>query len=58
VDEATGFQRDRTATALALILEYFGVLTNDIVYNRRAAGVLDQLKKGQSQGRSDGPEKA
>jgi hypothetical protein len=84
VDEATGFQRDRAATALARILEafiakelqryvqtfppdyyeqifrlrdmeyprdtvqrprYFGVLTNDIVYDRLAPGVLDQLKK-------------
>lgn len=84
VDEATGFQRDRTATALARILEdfiakelqryvqtfppdyyeqifrlrdmdyprdtvqrprYFGILTNDIVYDRLAPGVLDQLKK-------------
>jgi len=84
VDEATGFQRDRTATALAKILEafvakelqrwiqtfppeyyeqifrlrdmeyakdtvqrprYFGVLTNDIVYDRLAPGVLEQLNK-------------
>jgi hypothetical protein len=84
VDEATGFQRDRSATALARILEafiakelqrwvqtfppeyyeqifrlrgldyendtvqrprYFGVLTNDIVYDRLAPGVLDELKK-------------
>jgi len=84
VDEATGFQRDRTATALAKILEafiakelqkyvqtfppdyyeqifrlrdmdyskdtvqrprYFGVLTNDIVYDRLAPGVLEELKK-------------
>lgn len=84
IDEATGFQRDRTATALAKILEafiakelqrwvqtfppdyyeqifrlrdmdyskdtvqkprYFGVLTNDIVYDRLAPGVLDELKK-------------
>lgn len=84
VDEATGFQRDRAATALARILEafiakelqrwvqtfppeyyeqifrlrdmeypkdtvqrprYFGVLTNDIVYDRLAPGVLEQLKK-------------
>lgn len=84
VDEATGFQRDRTATALARILEafiakelqrwvqtfppdyyeeifrlrgmdypndtvqrprYFGVLTNDIVYDRLAPGVLEELKK-------------
>jgi hypothetical protein len=84
VDEATGYQRDRPATALAKILEafiakelqpwigtfppdyyeqlfrlrglnypqdtvqrpqYFGVLTNDIVYKRLAPGVLDELKK-------------
>lgn len=84
VDEATGFQRDRTATALAKILEvfiakelqkyvqtfppdyyeqifrlrdmdyskdtvqrprYFGVLTNDIVYDRLAPGVLEELRK-------------
>jgi hypothetical protein len=84
IDEATGFQRDRTATALARILEafiakelqrwvqtfppeyyeqifrlrdmdystdtvqrprYFGVLTNDIVYDRLAPGVLGELKK-------------
>lgn len=84
VDEATGFQRDRTANALARILEafiakelqryvqtfppdyyeqifrlrdmeyprdtvqrprYFGVLTNDIVYDRLAPGVLEQLRK-------------
>jgi len=84
VDEATGFQRDRSATALAKILEafiakelqryvqtfppdyyeqifrlrgmdyskdivqrprYFGVLTNDIVYDRLAPGVLEELKK-------------
>lgn len=84
VDEATGFQRDRTATALARILEafiakelqryvqtfppdyyeeifrlrgmeyprdtvqrprYFGILTNDVVYDRLAPGVLEELKK-------------
>ena len=84
VDEATGYQRDRAADALAKILEafiakelqqwvktfpsdyyeqlfrlrslaypqytvkrpqYFGVLTNDIVYRRLAPGVLDELKK-------------
>jgi len=84
VDEATGFQRDRAATALSRILEafiakelqpylrafptdfyqemfrlrgldyqnatvqrprYFGVLTNDIVYDRLAPGVLEELKK-------------
>lgn len=84
VDEATGYQRDRAADALAKILEafiakelqpwvrtfpgdyyeqlfrlrglkypqftvkrpqYFGVLTNDIVYKRLAPGVLDELKK-------------
>lgn len=83
IDEATGFQRDRTKDALARILEafiakelqpwlrtfpsefyqemfrlraleydprnvkrpqYFGVLTNDIVYKRLAPGVLDELK--------------
>jgi P63C domain len=84
VDEATGFQRDRTGDALARILEafvakelqpwvktfpneyyaqlfrlrgleyntssvkrpqYFGVLTNNIVYDRLAPGVLKELKK-------------
>jgi hypothetical protein len=84
VDEATGFQRDRTKNALARILEafvakelqpwiktfpdeyyaqlfrlrgldyradsvrrpqYFGTLTNDIVYKRLAPGVLAELKK-------------
>ena len=84
VDEATGYQKDRAANALAKILEafiakelqpwvktfpadfyqelfrlrglsylsdsvqrpqYFGVLTNDIVYKRIAPGVLDELKK-------------
>lgn len=84
VDEATGYQRDRAANALAKILEsfiakelqpwlptfpsayyeqlfrlrgldypqftvkrpqYFGVLTNDIVYKRLAPGVLDELRK-------------
>ncbi len=84
VDEATGYQKDRAADALAKILEafiakelqpwvktfppdyyeqlfrlrgldypqytvkrpqYFGVLTNDIVYKRLAPGVLDELKK-------------
>lgn len=84
VDEATGFQRDRTRDALARILEafvakeiqpwvktfpneyyaqlfrlrgleydaasvkrpqYFGTLTNDIVYKRLAPGVLAELKK-------------
>jgi hypothetical protein len=84
IDEATGYQRDRTSDALARILEafiakelrpwiqtfppdyyeqlfrlreldydvesvkrpqYFGVLTNDIVYKRIAPGVLDELKK-------------
>lgn len=83
VDEATGFQRDRAADALATILEafiakelqpwvrtfppdfyaqlfrlrglsfpndtvkrpqYFGHLTNDIVYRRLAPGVLTELK--------------
>lgn len=84
VDEATGFQRDRAADALATILEafiakelqpwirtfpdefyeqlfhlrglefprdtvkrpqYFGHLTNDIVYRRLAPNVLEELKK-------------
>jgi len=84
VDEATGFQRNRTATALARILEafiakelqryvqtfppdfyeqifrlrgmeyprdtvqrprYFGILTNDIIYDRLAPGVLEELNK-------------
>ena len=84
VDEATGFQRDRAADALATILEafiakelqpwvrtfpdefyeqlfrlrglsfphdtvrrpqYFGHLTNDIVYARLAPGVLEELKR-------------
>lgn len=83
VDEATGYQRDRTRDALARILEafiekelqpwvrtfpadfyqemfrlrglpydaasvkrppYFGHLTNDIVYDRLAPAVLDELK--------------
>ena len=83
VDEATGFQRDRAASALADILEefiakelqpwvktfpdvyyeeifrlrgldfpkatvkkpqYFGHLTNDIIYKRLAPAVLDELK--------------
>jgi hypothetical protein len=84
VDEATGYQKDRAADALARILEafiakelqawvktfpsdyyeqlfrlrglkypqsivkrpqYFGLLTNDIVYKRLAPGVLEELKK-------------
>lgn len=84
VDEATGYQRDRTADALSRILEafiakdlqpwvktfpdeyyeqlfrlrglnypidsvkrpqYFGHLTNDIIYKRLAPAVLDELKK-------------
>lgn len=84
IDEATGYQQDRAANALAQILEafvakelqpwvktfpadfyeqlfrlrgldyksgsvqrpqYFGVLTNDIVYKRLAPGVLAELKK-------------
>ncbi|VAX06117.1 Phage protein (ACLAME 496) [hydrothermal vent metagenome] len=84
VDEATGFQRDRAANALAEILEkyiakelqpwvktfpddyyeelfrlrglefpnatvkkpqYFGHLTNDIIYKRLAPAVLDELRK-------------
>lgn len=85
VDEATGYQRDRSKDALAQILEafvakelqpyiktfpaefyehlfrlrglayppekaqykpqYFGKLTNDIVYKRLAPGVLTELKK-------------
>jgi len=83
VDEATGFQRDRTKDALARILDafiakelqpwlrtfpsefyqemfrlrdleydpnnvkrpqYFGILTNDIVYKRLAPGVLNELQ--------------
>ena len=83
VDEATGYQRDRAADALAKILEkfiaqelqpwvktfpdtyyeemfrlrgldyprdsvkrpqYFGTLTNDIIYRRLAPGVLDEIK--------------
>lgn len=84
VDEATGYQRDRAADALAQILEafiakelrpwvrtfpdefyvhlfrlrglefpkdkvkrpqYFGHLTNDIIYRRLAPGVLQELQK-------------
>ncbi len=84
VDEATGFQRDRAADALAQILEafiskelqpwirtfpddfykelfrlreldyprdkvkrpqYFGHITNDIIYKRLAPGVLTELKE-------------
>ena len=84
VDEATGYQLDRSRDALAKILEafiakelqpyvstfptdyyrelfrlrgldfpngsvkrpqYFGMLTNDIVYKRLAPGVLQELKK-------------
>jgi len=84
VDEATGYQRDRAADALAKILErfiakdlqpwvptfpddfyaelfrlrgldyprdtvkrpqYFGHLTNDIIYRRLAPGVLEELKR-------------
>lgn len=84
VDEATGYQRDRSRDALARILEefiakelrpwvrtfpdafyehlfrlrglvfprdtvkkpqYFGHLTNDIIYKRLAPGVLEELKK-------------
>lgn len=84
VDEATGYQKERAANALAQILEkfiaqelqpwvrtfpqefyehmcrlrglpyspdsvrrpqYFGRLTNDIVYKRLAPGVLEELKK-------------
>ena len=84
VDEATGYQRDRSSDALAKILEafiakelqpwvktfpdqyyeqifrlrgleypkdtikrpqYFGHLTNDIIYKRLAPGVLKELKK-------------
>jgi hypothetical protein len=83
IDEATGFQKDRTRDALARILDafitkelqpwlrtfpsefyqemfrlrgltydpnnvkrpqYFGVLTNNVVYKRIAPGVLDELK--------------
>ena len=84
VDEATGYQRDRAADALAVILErfiakelqpwvktfpdtyyeqlfrlrgleypkdsvirpqYFGKLTNDIIYDRLAPGVREELKE-------------
>jgi P63C domain len=84
VDEATGYQRDRAADALAKILEafiakelrpwvrtfpdefyqhlfrlrglefpkdavkrpqYFGHLTNDVIYKRLAPGVLQELRK-------------
>jgi P63C domain len=84
VDEATGYQRDRAADALAKILEqfiakelqpwvktfddefyeqmfrlrgldfpkdtvkrpqYFGHLTNDIIYRRLAPGVIEELKR-------------
>lgn len=84
IDEATGYQRDRAADALAQILEkfiakelrpwvqtfppkfydnmfrlrglhfprdtvkrpqYFGHLTNDVIYKRLAPGVLDELRK-------------
>lgn len=84
VDEATGYQKERAANALAEILEkfiakelqpwvptfpgdyyeqmcrlrgleyprytvkrpqYFGHLTNDIIYRRLAPGVLDELKR-------------
>lgn len=84
VDEATGFERDKTKRSLARILEafvakelqpwvktfpdeyyaqmfrlrglaytpssvkrpqYFGILTNDIIYKRLAPGVLAELKK-------------
>jgi hypothetical protein len=84
VDEATGYQEERTKNALARILEafiakelqpwvqtfpadfyrelfrlrgldyptesvkrpqYFGMLTNDIVYKRLAPGVLEELKR-------------
>ena len=96
VDEATGFQRDRAATALARILEafiakelqkyvqtfppeyyeqifrlrdmdyskdtvqrprYFGVLTNDIVYDRLAPGVLEDLKKANPKDEATGRRK-
>jgi hypothetical protein len=96
VDEATGFQRDRAATALSKILEafiakelqrwvqtfppdyyeqifrlrgrdyqhdqvqrprYFGVLTNDIVYDRLAPGVLEQLKKANPKDETTGRRK-
>ena len=84
IDEATGYQRERAADALARILEnyiakelqpwvqtfppefydnlfrlrglhyprdtvkrpqYFGYLTNDVVYKRLAPGVVEELKK-------------
>lgn len=96
VDEATGFQRDRSASALARILEafiakelqrwvqtfppdyyeqifrlrgmdyskdtvqrprYFGVLTNDIVYDRLAPGVLEELKKANPKDETTGRRK-
>lgn len=96
VDEATGFQRDRSATALARILEafiakelqkyvqtfppeyyeqifrlrdmdyskdtvqrprYFGVLTNDIVYDRLAPGVLEDLKRANPKDETTGRRK-
>ena len=84
IDEATGYQRERAADALARILEefiakelqpwvktfpskfydnmfrlrglhfprdtvkrpqYFGHLTNDVIYKRLAPGILDELRK-------------
>ena len=94
IDEATGYQRERAADALARILEafiakelqpwvqtfpsdfykelfrlrsldfpsdsvkrpqYFGVLTNDIVYKRLAPGVLEELKKAASRNEDGRP---
>ena len=94
VDEATGYQKDRTNDALAKILEafiakelqawiktfpgdfyqemfrlrgldcpnasvqrpqYFGMLTNDIVYKRLAPGVLEELKRTTAKGESGRP---
>jgi hypothetical protein len=96
VDEATGFQRDRAATALARILEafiakelqkyvqtfppdyyeqifrlrgmeypkdtvqrprYFGILTNDLVYDRLAPGALEALKKANPKDEATGRRK-
>jgi hypothetical protein len=94
VDEATGYQKDRSRDALARILEafvakelqpwiktfpieyyeqlfrlrglpyevgsikrpqYFGCLTNDIVYKRLAPGVLEELKRITEKGESGRP---
>jgi hypothetical protein len=46
VDEATGYQDTQVKDALAKILEDFiAKWTNDLVYDRLAAGVLDELKR-------------